>query len=295
MSQFGQFGVPIGKTRLAISIVIATLVGFLLFWKTTTSDWFTLTRQLYFVFGVSAGLLLGALEPRIVLPKLERNAEAIIWKASIIGTVLFVIPLLLSMMAFGVSEYVPFALYAFLPSLPAISAVSGWYFNKFEEKNKVTIFVFCWGWKYWKEPNPDVRDRFYYFIRDLASNNSSQFWLHVGYANRFMKVLEERQDIDSSVKQDLRRILKLMNKYRVIGLVGFGLFLLSIVLVFVLLFGTGYDVVNWDFSQTADVLMPVAGIIFLCFVVGVFGMISLYKKRISRILATIDLEKLSSI
>ena len=236
-----------------------------------------------------------ALEPRIVLPKLEQNTEVIIWKVTPIGTALFAAPLLLSMAFFGVSEYVPFGLYGLLPSLPAITAASGWYFNKFEKENKVQVFVFYWGWKYWKEPNPDVRDRFYYFIRDLASNNSSMFWLHVGYANRFMEVLEEREDIDSSVKQDLRRILKLMNKYRVIGLVGFGLFLLSIVAIFVLLFGTGYGVFNWDFSQTADVLMPVVGVIFLCFAAGVFGMISLYKKRISRVLATIDPEKLSSI
>ncbi len=295
MSQFGQFGVPTGKTRLAISIIVAFLIGLLLFWKTATSDWFTLTRQLYLVFGVTAGLLLGALEPRIVLPKLEQNTEAIIWKVTPIGTALFAAPLLLSMAFFGVSEYVPFGLYGLLPSLPAITAVSGWYFNKFEKENKVQVFVFYWGWKYWKEPNPDVRERFYYFIRDLASNNSSIFWLHVGYAKRFMEVLEERQDIDSSAKQDLCRILKLMNKYRVIGLVGFGLFLFSIVAIFVLLFGTGYGVFNWDFSQTADVLMPVDGVIFLCFAVGVFGMISLYKKRISRILATIDPEKLSSI
>ncbi len=295
MSQFGQIGVPVGKTRLVISIVVAILIGLLLFWKSTTSDLFTLNRQLYLVFGVTAGLLLGALEARVVLPELEENTEAIIWKVAPIGTALFGIPLLLSMVTFGVSEYVPFALYGFLPSLPAITAASGWYFNKFEKKNKVQVFMFYWGLKYWKEPNPDVRDRFYYFVRDLVSNNSSLFWFHVGYAKRFMEVLEERQDIDDSVKQDLNRILKLMNKYRIIGLAGFALFMLSIVVVFVLLFGTGFGMFNWNFSQTADVLMPALGVIVLCFGVGVFGMISLYKKRISRILATIDLEKLASI
>jgi hypothetical protein len=87
----------------------------------------------------------------------------------------------------------------------------------------------------------------------LASNNSSLFWFHVGYAKLFIEVLEEEQDIDSSVKQDLKKILTLMNKYRTIGLVGFVLFMLSIVVVFILLFGTGFGLFNWNFSQTADV------------------------------------------
>jgi hypothetical protein len=140
MSQIGQFGVPIGKTRRAISIIVAILIGLLLFWKTTTSDWFTPTRQLYLVFGVTAGLLLGTLEARVVLPELEQNTEAIIWKVAPIGTALFGIPLLLSIVIFGVPEYVPFALYGFLPSLLAITAASGWYFNKFERKTK---YRFC--------------------------------------------------------------------------------------------------------------------------------------------------------
>jgi hypothetical protein len=41
--------------------------------------------------------------------------------------------------------------------------------------------------------------------------------------------------------------------------------------------------------------MQASGLIVVCFGIGVFGMINLYKKRISRILATIDQEKLASI
>ena len=122
MSQVGQFGVPIGKTRLVISIIVVFPISLLLFWKSTTSDWFTLNRQLYIVFGVIAGLLLGVLESRIVLPKLEQNNETILWKVVPIGTALFGVPLLLAMAIFGVSEYVPFGFYSFLPSLPAITA-----------------------------------------------------------------------------------------------------------------------------------------------------------------------------
>ena len=155
--------------------------------------------------------------------------------------------------------------------------------------------MFYYGWKYWKEPNPDIRDRFYYFVRDLVSNNSAMFWSHVGYAKLFMNALEERQDIDLSVKQDLQRILKTMNRYRIIGLVGFAMFLLSVVAVMFVLLGTGLGAINWIFNQTADVWGPLCGVIFVCFAVGVLVLMNAYKRSISRILATIDIEKLALI
>ena len=180
MLQARHFPLPIGKIRLFSSIFMAFVTGFFIFLWSTHFGWLTLARVIYFLFGVTAGVLLGVVEIRLVIPKLVRGKEAFVWQVVPIGIALFGVPLLLVIAFFGVSEYLPFGLYAFFPLITATGATSGWYFNKFEKENKVGIFMFYYGFKYWKQPNPDVSERFDHFLRDVAKKDSSQFWTQLG-------------------------------------------------------------------------------------------------------------------
>jgi hypothetical protein len=250
------------------------------------------------LFGVAAGLLLGAIETRLVIPKLVKDTEAFVWQVVPIGTALFGVPLLLVTAFFGVSEYLPFGVYAFFPFITAAGAASGWYFSKFEKENKVGVFMFYYGFKYWKQPNPDVDERFHYFLRDVARKDASQFWgmgsslSYIGYANAFSDKLEEKQEIDSSTRENLIKILKTMNRFRIAGLVIFALFLVSVVTLMILLFGSAFGYFQLNFS-IVDVVGPGCGIILFSFFIGVIVLMKTFQRKISRLLASIDTSKLA--
>jgi hypothetical protein len=282
---------PIGKARLFSSIFVAFFSGLFVFLGSTNYGLFTLTRQIYLVFGVVAGFLLGILETRIVIAKLAKNTEAFVWQVAPIGIALFGVPLLLVLAFFGVSEYLPFGLYAFFPFITASAAASGWYFNKFEKENKVGIFMFYYGFKYWKQPNPDVTERFHHFLKDVASKDPSQFWGqigsslgYIGYTKAFMDKLKGEQDIDVSTREKLVKILRTMNTYRNVALTGFALFLVSCATLFILLFGSAFGYIQLNFKLT-DVLGPASGVIIFGFFVGVFVLMKTFQRKISKLLA----------
>jgi hypothetical protein len=288
---------PIGRMRLFTSIIMASASGFFIYFGSTNFGWFTLTRVIYFLFGIIAGLLLGLVETRLVIPKLVKSTEAFVWQVIPIGTALFVVPLLLVIAFFGVPEYLPFALYVFFPFITTAGAASGYCFNKFEEANKVRVFVFYYGFKYWKQPNPDVSERFQYFLRDVARKDSSQFWGmglsfgYVGYAEAFRNKLE-KQEIDPTTRENLLEILKTMNKYRNIGLTGFAFFMVSVATILILLFGTGFGYFHFNLN-IADVVGPASGIIIFGFFIGIIVLMKTLQRKLSRLLANIDTSKLA--
>jgi hypothetical protein len=299
MLQARHFPMPIGKTRLYISIFMAVVSGFFIYFGSTNFGLFTLTRVIYFLFGVTAGFLLGIVETRIVIPKLVKDTEAFVWQVVPIGAALFGVPLLLVIAFFGVPEYLPFALYAFFPFMTATGAASGWYFNKFEKENKVDVFMFYYGFKYWKQPNPDVSERFHHFLRDVAKKDPSQFWgqlgsslNYIGYTNAFRDKLEEKQEIDPSTRENLLKILKTMNTFRTITLTVFALFLFSVAALMVLLFGTGFGYFQFNFN-IAGVVGPASGIVLFGFLIGVFVLMKTFQRKISRLLTDIDTSKLA--
>lgn len=299
MLQARHFPMPIGKTRLYISIFMAVVSGFFIYFGSTNFGLFTLTRVIYFLFGVTAGVFLGIVETRIVIPKLVKDTEAFVWQVVPIGAALFGVPLLLVIAFFGVPEYLPFGVYAFFPFMAASGAASGWYFNKFEKENEVGVFMFYYGFKYWKQPNPDVSERFHHFLRDVAKKNPSQFWGqlgsslgYIGYTNAFRDKLEEKQEIDPSTREDLLKILKTMNAFRIITLAVFALFLVSVAALMVLLFGTGFGYFQFNFN-IADVVGPASGIILFSFLIGVFVLMKTFQRKISRLLNDIDTSKLA--
>jgi hypothetical protein len=296
-----HFATPIGKTRLYISILMAFVSGFFIFWGSTNYGWFTLTRQMYFVFGVVSGLILGFIETRIVISKLGKDTEAFVWQVVPIGLALFGVPLLLVIAVLGVPEYLPFGVYAFFPFVTASGATSGWYFNKFEKENKVDVFMFYYGFKYWKQPNPDVSERFRHFLRDVGRNDPSQFWGlygsslgYIGYTKKFMEKLKVQQEFDPSTRENLFKILKAMNWFRIVGLTIFALFLVSVATLLILLFGSAYGYFQFNFN-IFYVLGPVSGIILFGFFIGFFVLIKTFERKISRLLNNIDINKVASV
>jgi len=260
---------------------------------------FTLTHQIYFVFGVVSGTLFGVLETRIVIPKIAKNTEAFVWQVAPIGIALLGVPLLLVIAFVGVSEYLPFGLFAFFPFIAATGVASGWYFNKFEKENEVSVFMFYYGFKYWKQPNPDVSERFRHFLKDVASRDPSQFWGqigsslgYIGYTKAFVNKLKEEQEIDLSTQEKLVKILKTMNAYRNTALAGFALFLGSCATLFALLFGSAFGYIKLSFNIT-NVLGLASGIILFGFFIGVFALMQAFKRKISTLLTDIDSDKLA--
>jgi ABC-type multidrug transport system fused ATPase/permease subunit len=299
MLQARHFPLPIGKMRLFTSIFMAFVGGFFIFLGSTNFGWFTLTRVIYFLFGVTAGVLLGAIETRLVIPKLVKDTEAFVWQVVPIGTALFGVPLLLVMAFFGVPEYIPFGVYAFFPFITATGAASGWYFSKFEKENKVSVFMFYYGFKYWKQPNPDVSERFHHFLRDVARKDPSQFWGqlgsslgYIGYTKAFRDKLEEKQEIDPSTRENLIKILKTMNTFRIIALIIFALFLVSVATLMILLFGSAFGYFQFNFS-VVDVVGLGSGIVLFSFFIGVIVLMKTFQRKISRLLASIDTSKFS--
>ena len=290
-----RLGYPMGKMRLYSSIIPGVGFGFLLFQASTTLNLFTPIRQLYLLFGITVGFLMGALEARFVLRELSSNSEAVVWKPLPVGAVLVCLPILLVLTVFGVSEYLPFMAYFVLSAIPVYLATGGWFYASFEKDNRVRIFGSPFGLKYWREPIEDFSNRFYHFVRDIVTKHPSALWWHIGYANKFIEHLEEKQDIEPSTRKELLELLRVMNRYRKLALTVLGTFLISAFNLFLFFFVGASGIVRIPEQQIVDVVGPGSGIIALCFFVPVLLLMRRFKKAVSRRLASIDSDKLSSL
>ena len=232
----GRAGYSVVKIRLFMSVIAAVFFGFLLFLASVNLKWFTITRGFYLLLGIVEGLLIGELEARIVTRKLMRETETMAWQILPISAVLSGLPLLLAVAFFGFSEFLPSATYLVLPFIPIYYATSGWCFNKFEKQNKVQVFMFVYGLKYWAESIVGDSDRFYHFIRDVASKDFFAILRQAGYSKRLMAILGERQDIEPSTRKVLFSILQVMNEYKHRMLRVFAAFLISCFLLVVYFF-----------------------------------------------------------
>ncbi len=206
----------------------------------------------------------------------------------------------------GVSEYLPFGLYAFFPFFVSVLGSSGWYFNEFEKENKVMAFVFVYGVRYWKEQNPDIIDRFYYFIRDLISKDLYSLYLNVGYSGLYIIELNKRENIDSPTKQVLQQILNGMKKYRRAGLSIFAAFMIAMPLmilwVYILTsthtFGM-QQVIAHKIVSGREITIVLGITPFIAVFGGIFGALWYvrykFERTISSLLASVDSDKLSSV
>jgi hypothetical protein len=302
----GRVGYPVAKTRLFMSIPAGVFFGFLLFGASVYLKWFTVIRGFYPVLGVIEGLLIGRFEVQTVINNLTGHTETMVWQTLPISTVLFGMPFLLAMTIFGVSEYLPFMAYVVLSFVPVYYATTGWYFNKFEKKNKVRILMSPYGFKYWTEPILDISERFYHFIRDVASKDAFSLGLQAGYSKKFITKLEERQDINPSTRKTLLDILKVMNKNRQRMLLVFAVFLVSMPLVIFWLsvltsthtFGLE-EVVGGRIVSGREITLVLGCVPFFSVFGGSFAAVWLLRKRfqerISSLLINVDSDKLYTI
>jgi hypothetical protein len=114
---------------------------------------------------------------------------------------------------------------------------------------------------------------------------------YVGYSEIFINILKRKQEIDPLIGEELIKILKTMNRYRIIGLIIFGVFLLSTAAFFILLFGSIYGYIQLNF-KIIDYLGPVSGVIFFSFAISIIALMEIFKRIISRMLKNIDSDKL---
>jgi hypothetical protein len=289
----GRVGYPVAKTRLFMSIIAGVFFGFLLFMASVYLKWFTAIRGFYLVLGVVEGLVIGRLQARIVINNLIGDTETMAWQILPISTVFVGLPFLLAITIFG--EYFPLMAYLVLSFIPVYLATTGWYFNEFEKKKKVRILTSPYGVKYWTEPILDVSERFYHFIRDVASKDVSSLWRHVGYSKKFSTKLEERQDFEPSTREALNNILKTMNKYRRMGLAILSMFVASGSGLLVFLFVNMFGLVRIADYVVVNIVGPASGCILFGFFISVWYLLRGFNKRISGMMARIDSDQLSSV
>jgi hypothetical protein len=298
-------GYPVAKIRLFMSVIAGVFFGFLLYGASVNLKWFTALRGIYLVLGVAEGLMIGWLQARTVTNNLTGDTETIVWQMLPIGAVLAGPPLLLAITIFR-AEYLPLMAYLVLSFIPVYFATTGWFFNEFEKKNKVQIFMFVYGLKYWIEPVFDVSERFHNFVRNVASKDASSFEGQSGYAKKLMAKVEERQDINPSTRKTLLDILEVMNKYRRRMLLAFAVFMVSMPLVIVWLivltsthtFGLE-EVVGGRIVSGREITLVLGCVPFFSVFGGSFAAVLLLRKRfqerMSSVLTSVDSDKLYAI
>ena len=287
-SVFRRIPYPVGRLRIFSAIFLAIFSGIALFLGSTNLEWFTPMRLTYLFYGIIIGIFLGLFETKLVLSKLSKNSETLIWQVWIANIVLFGLPLIVLIQIFGNSEFWPFITYVF-PLIPAFLAVSGWYFSKFETINKVNVFVFYFGFKYWKFPSPDIDERFQRFLEDVASKDITQFWGqigsslgYVGYTKIFEKILMEKKDMDNAKKIKLNRIIKAMNTFRIAAIVCLLIMLISAFTIIILLLGVSSGYFQFKFN-IVQFIGPASGVILFGFFTSYFILMYTFQRKMSKL------------
>jgi hypothetical protein len=292
---FRRVSLPTSQVRLTAASVTAVSFSVLLFLASTNLGWLTLARGLLVPLGILGGALFGWFETQTVIQGLTKNTRTIAWQILPAGIVLFGLPLLLGKLVLPDSEFLPFAAYLNLPAFPVFSAVSGWRFHRFERANEVQVFVLFTGYSYYTTPLIVDSNRLYYFIRHVATKDYYSLWQQAGYSKRLMVTLEERQDIDSVTRKELLAVLKVMNKYRWIGLTALVLFLVSVLGVLAPIFTDMTGLTKVLNANTLNIIGPASGVIVIGFGLTIFLLLRTFNKKILSMTAKIDPNTLASL
>ena len=292
---FRRVSIPASQWRLTAAVITAFSFSVLLYLASTSLTWLTFTRGLLIPLGIVGGWLLAWFETRIVIQGLTQNTETVVWQVLPVSIFMFGLPLLLGKLILADSEFLPFAGYLTLPAIPVFSAVSGWRFHQFEKKNEVQIFVLFAGYSYYRAPLIVDSNRLYHFIRQVASKDSDALWMQTGYSGRLMAALEERQDIDPLTRKELLDVLKVMNKFRWIGLTALALFFVSVGGVLAPIFTDIVGLTKVLNADTLNIIGLASGCIVIGFGLAVFLLLRTFKKKISSMTAQIDSNKLATL
>jgi len=224
---FRRISFPVSQFRFFTAVVTAIAFSFLLYLASTRLSGFTSVHGIFALFGLGIGLLLGLLEAKIVTRGLTDKTQTVAWQIIPWALLLLGMPILVAKLFMADVEFVAFTACLLFPAVPVFSAVSGWSYQKFESKNAVQIKMVSFGYLYHKEPLVVDSNRLYHFLRAVELKDSTTLWQQTGYTGRLTKALRQKHDIDPSQKERLFDILKVMNKYRFIGLTALLLFCLS--------------------------------------------------------------------
>jgi hypothetical protein len=285
----GYGGRPVfGRFRIALSVVAGVFFGFLLFEASVYLQWFTMVRCLYLILGIFNGFLIGFVEVRTVIRGLDKQEKTIVWQPLLVSAVTFLLPLLIVVAVFGASEYLPFGGYVVLSFVPIYYAVTGWYYYETEKRNGIRIFQSIYGFTFWKENLPDYSVIFSSFLSDLARKDYSLIISlrgYVGYAKRFIAMVESKKDVEPSTKEALMEILQVMNKYSRRGLMLFVAAMLFmgllgawfLVLTITNTFGL-QEVVAGKIVSGREISLVLGLVPVFAYFAGVFGALRLQKK-----------------
>ena len=285
----GYGGRPVfGRFRIALSVVAGVFFGFLLLEASVNLHWFTVVRCLYLILGIFNGFLIGYVEVRTVIRGLQEQEKTVVWQPFLVSAVTFLLPLLVVTAVFGASEYLQFGGYVVLPFVPIYYAVTGWYYYETEKRNGIRIFQSIYGFTFWKENLPDYSVIFSSFISDLARKDYSLIISlrgYVGYAKRFIAMVESKKDVEPSTKKALMEILQVMNKYSRRGLMIFVaamLFMALLVAWFFILTITNtfglQEVVAGKIVSGREISLVLGLVPVFSYFAGVFGALRLQKK-----------------
>ena len=207
-----RLGYPVTMMRLFGFFLTLFFFSFLLYAATLRHDWFTSARQLYLPAGIATGALGGFVEAKVVTRKLKEDVEIVAWSLLPVA-VLWALPFVLYF--FGSEELLPFATYFFLPSIPAALGTSGLFFRRFERKERVRVFMFVYGYKFWIETPVDLSIELAGFVDAVISKGFS--W--VSYYGRHSDGLKEKikeipkHEIQTDTMDFLLRILNLVRDH----------------------------------------------------------------------------------
>jgi hypothetical protein len=285
----GYGGRPVfGRFRIALSVLAGVFFGFLLFEASVYLQWFTMVRCLYLILGIFNGFLIGFVEVRTVIRGLDKQEKTTAWQPLLVSAVTFLLPLLVVVAVFGASEYLQFGGYVVLSFVPIYYAVTGWYYYETEKRNGIRIFQSIYGFTFWKENLPDYSVIFSSFISDLARKDYSLIISlrgYVGYAKRFIAMVESKKDVEPSTKKALMEILQVMNKYSRRGLMIFVaamLFMALLVAWFFILTITNtfglQEVVAGKIVSGREISLVLGLVPVFSYFAGVFGALRLQKK-----------------
>ena len=285
---FRRVSLPASQWRLTAAVITAFSFSALLFLASTSLRWLTPARGFLVPLGIVGGCLFGLFETQTVIQGLTKNTKTVAWQILPVGIVLFGLPLLLGKLVLADSEFLPFAAYLTLPAFPVFSAVSGWRFHRFERANQVQVFVLFTGYSYYTTPLIVDNNRLYYFIRHVATKDYYSLWQQAGYSKRLMATLEERQDIDSVTRKELLVVLKVMNKYRWIGLTALALFIVSVLGILAPIITDMTGLTKALNTNTLNIIGPASGAIVIGFGLTIFLLLRTFNKKILSMTAKID-------
>jgi len=188
--------------------------SFLLYAATLRHDWLTSARQLYLPAGIVTGALCGFVEAKVVTKKLKEDVEIVAWSLLPVA-VLWALPFGMVLFLLGVEELLPFATYFFLPSIPAALATSGLLFRRFERKERVQVFMFVYGYRFWIETPVDLSIEFAGFVDAVISQDFSWISYYGRHSDRLKEKLNEipKHGTQIDTMDFLLRILNLIGDY----------------------------------------------------------------------------------